>query len=147
MTSSALRRLLQLALGLSLIQACHRADTTAEPAERAPSAPATTLDPQKIVGRWVRPDGGYVLQLTDVAQSGHVAAAYFNPSPIHVAHAEWRLSAQNLLIVAVELRDLNYPGATYTLRYDPATDRLAGAYHQPVQDQTYDIEFVREAAN
>ena len=43
----------------------------------------------------------------------------------------------------VELRDVNYPGSAYNLRYDPKTDRLIGTYFQAVQRQTYDVEFVR----
>jgi hypothetical protein len=34
--------------------------------------------------------------------------------------------------VVVELRDVNYPGSTYTLTYDPGTDRLTGTYYQAV---------------
>jgi len=37
----------------------------------------------------------------------------------------------------------NYPGSTYTLQYDPASDRLKGTYFQAVQRQTFDIEFMR----
>jgi hypothetical protein len=60
-------------------------------------------DFQRFAGRWLRADGGYVL----------------------------------------ELRDANYPGSFYNLRYDPKNDRLMGTYFQAVQRETYDIEFVR----
>ena len=119
---------LAVATVLSATTACEQRKTLDPNAEAdRPIAQPASLDAGKLAGRWVRPDGGYVLQLTDIGPSGKVTAAYFNPNPIHVAHAEWRTSAQNLLIVAVELRDLNYPGATYTLRYDQSADRLAGA--------------------
>src|SRR6516164_3914182 len=48
-------------------------------------AAATVFD--KLVGRWLRPDGGYVLQIKSVAPNGLMEAAYFNPNPIHVARA------------------------------------------------------------
>ena len=43
----------------------------------------------------------------------------------------------------VELRDVNYPGSTYSLRYDPARDVLEGAYFQAMEQQTFDVSFVR----
>jgi hypothetical protein len=41
------------------------------------------------------------------------------------------------------LRDINYPGSTYNLLYDPTSDRLKGKYFQAVAGQTYEVEFVR----
>jgi hypothetical protein len=43
----------------------------------------------------------------------------------------------------IELRDANYPGSTYRLRYDAGRDVLEGAYFQAVERQTYDVSFVR----
>lgn len=99
-------------------------------------------DPQRLVGRWVRPDGGYILELREVAKEGSLKAAYFNPRSINVARAQWRRK-DGTLTVFVELRDVNYPGSTYTLQYDPASDRLKGDYFQAVEKQTFAIEFVR----
>ena len=45
--------------------------------------------------------------------------------------------------VTVELRDVNYPGSTYTLTYDAKTDRLVGRYFQAVTGETFDVYFVR----
>ena len=42
-----------------------------------------------------------------------------------------------------EQRDVNYPGSTYNLQYDPETDRLKGTYFQAVERQTFEIQFVR----
>ena len=36
-----------------------------------------------LTGRWLRPDGGYVLDVR--AAGGGVEATYLNPRPIHVA--------------------------------------------------------------
>jgi hypothetical protein len=38
---------------------------------------------------------------------------------------------------------VNYPGSTYTLTYQPATDRLAGTYFHAVSGQYLDVEFSR----
>ncbi len=97
---------------------------------------------RRILGRWLRPDGGYVLELREAPSGQGVEALYFNPRPIHVSRAELR-EAGGSISVFVELRDANYPGSTYTLLYDPKTDRLGGTYFQAVQRATYDVEFVR----
>ena len=99
-------------------------------------------DLQLIFGRWVRPDGGYMLDLKEIEKDGTLKAAYFNPTPINVYRAElyWK---QDAITIFVELRDLNYPGSTYNLIYDPKTDRLVGTYFQAVQKVSYDIEFMR----
>jgi hypothetical protein len=113
-------------------------------AEAGQPAAQSVVQPeaQRLVGQWVRPDGGYVLEVREVAKDGTLKAAYFNPRPINVGRAEWRRKASTLMVL-VELRDVNYPGSTYTLQYDPASDRLKGTYFQAVEKQTYTIEFVR----
>ena len=99
-------------------------------------------DSQRLAGRWLRTDGGYLLELRDIKEDGSLKAAYFNPRPIHVSRAEFHRQ-NGKITVLVELRDVNYPGSTYKLRYDRASDRLKGTYFQAVQRETYDIEFVR----
>jgi hypothetical protein len=37
------------------------------------------IDYGRIEGKWLRPDGGYVLVLSDVKSEGTLKAAYFNP--------------------------------------------------------------------
>jgi hypothetical protein len=99
-------------------------------------------DVQRLVGRWVRPDGGYVLEVREVRKDGSLKAANFNPRPINVAKAQWGRKGGALTVV-VELRDVNFPGSTYTLQYDPASDRLRGTYFQAVEKQTFTIDFTR----
>ena len=106
------------------------------------NAAAPGQDPSTLVGRWLRPDGGYVLELSDPAPDGLLKAAYFNPRPINVSRAEWKVQGDHLRAF-VELRDVNYPGSTYTLTYRPATDRLVGIYFQAVLRQQFDVEFAR----
>ena len=43
----------------------------------------------------------------------------------------------------IELRDLNYPGSTYPLAYDPTNDLLQGDYFQAALKQTFDVFFTR----
>ena len=98
---------------------------------------------ERLVGRWVRPDGGYVLEIRSAKADGKLDAAYLNPRSIKVSRAEWRRE-EGRLLVFVELRDVNYPGSTYNLRFDPGKDRLVGAYYQAVQKQTFDVEFAKQ---
>jgi hypothetical protein len=81
-------------------------------------------------------------RLLEFDSSGSLKAAYFNPRPINVARAGFTRT-DGKLMVFVELRDINYPGSTYTLQYDPASDRLKGTYFQAVEKQTFSVEFVR----
>ena len=97
---------------------------------------------QKLKGRWRRPDGGYVMAINRIADSGAMDAAYFNPYPIHVGNAVASRDG-NVTKVFVELRDVNYPGSTYTLTYDPASDQLKGIYYQAVEKQRFPVAFVR----
>lgn len=96
----------------------------------------------QLVGSWVRPDGGYVLEVRRASPEGRLELAYLNPSPIHVHRAEWTSEADGIHVL-VELRDVNYPGATYRLRYVPGEDRLRGEYFQPALQQTFEVEFRR----
>jgi hypothetical protein len=107
------------------------------------SPKSAQTDYGRLAGKWLRPDGGYVLELSDVKTEGKLKAAYFNPRPINVAKAEWR-SVDGRIQVFVELRDVNYPGSTYTLIYDPEQDRLNGYYYQAVQKVTFDVVFIRK---
>jgi uncharacterized protein (DUF2147 family) len=117
-----------------------------KPTEQArqdkPSANAANPDYQKLVGKWMRDDGDYVLDIQSADADGKLKAVYLNPQPIHVAKAE-ASQAGSTLKVFVELRDVNYPGSTYDLIYDPQSEQLIGAYYQAVQQQTFDVRFNR----
>jgi hypothetical protein len=95
-----------------------------------------------LKGRWLRPDGGYVIEIKDIGANGNMVAAYFNPRPINVSQAEATLDGTTLKVF-IELRDVNYPGATYRLIYDPESNHLRGIYHQPALQQSFKIFFVR----
>ncbi|MGD9311020.1 MAG: hypothetical protein PVG51_17885 [Desulfosarcina sp.] len=99
-------------------------------------------DFRPLVGRWQRTDGGYVIDIRRVAPDGSMQARYYNPRPINVARARASM-VKEYLKVEVELRDTGYPGSTYTLLYDPDKDALLGFYYQAVQQQNFDVVFVR----
>jgi hypothetical protein len=146
------RNLLFALLMTSCLAGCGKREYDAPPPAgpaalvNATNPPRSTIATHAIYetlsGKWLRPDGDYILEVRSVAPDGKMDAGCFNPQPIHVARAEAsavRGSAQ----VFVELRDVNYPGSTYTLPYDPGTDQLTGTYYQAVAGQTYDVFFVR----
>jgi len=98
---------------------------------------------ERLAGRWLRPDGGYILEIRDVQSNGTLEAAYYNPRSINVSRAEWQLEGGRLRVFVV-LNDINYPGSTYTLIYFPDQDRLAGVYFQALQEQNFEVFFVRQ---
>jgi hypothetical protein len=125
---------------------------TPGPAAASASAPAgvpqaspTSAAPQAygaLLGEWTRPDGGYVLSVSQVAPDGRATVGYYNPRPIRVSKAEARKEG-DLIGLFVELNDVNYPGSTYTLGYDTASDQLKGIYFQAVERTQYEVVFVR----
>ncbi len=100
------------------------------------------LDPQRLVGQWVRPDGGYVMKITHVASDGAVDASYHNPSPIKVESAR-ATTDDGRLRLHLKLNDSGYPGCVYELEYDPENDAMVGTYFQAAMRQTYRIGFKR----
>jgi len=107
-----------------------------------PAAAEPRSEFQKLSGRWRRPDGGYLLVINSIADNGAMDAAYFNPNPIHVGNAVASRDG-NVTKLFVELRDVNYPGSTYTLTYEPSSDQLQGIYYQAVEQQRFEVVFER----
>jgi hypothetical protein len=99
-------------------------------------------DPSKLVGQWIRPDRGYILALKRPSPDGQIKATYFNPKSINVSRSEWEWDGS--LKVFVELRDVNYPGSTYTLEYMSEEDLLKGTYFQAVHQQQFEVFFERK---
>jgi hypothetical protein len=95
-----------------------------------------------LQGRWLRPDGGYIIQVKSVDSGGKMDAGYFNPRPINVSKAQATKDGSKMKVF-VELSDVGYPGSTYTLSYDPKEDVLRGVYYQAVVKQSYDVYFTR----
>ncbi len=125
------------ALSVSLIPLPARAQVRAE----APAVPADGVF-DALQGRWMRPDGGYVINIRSVAASGKLDASYANPSPLPFARAEATRDEKTIKLF-FELRAGGYNGSTYTLIYDPANDILRGVYYQAVAQQKFDVYFTR----
>mgnify|MGYP001201271225 FL=1 len=125
------------ALSVSLnplpVQAQVRAEVPAAKADAAFAA---------LPGRWVRPDGGYVINIKRVDAGGKLDAAYANPNPLPFSRAEATLEGKTLKLF-FEIRAGGYNGSTYTLTYDPAADVLKGVYYQAVVQQKFDVFFTR----
>ena len=107
-----------------------------------PAAVENNAEFQKLKGRWRRPDGGYIMAINRINDGGAIDAAYFNPYPIHIGNAVASRDG-SLTKVFLELRDINYPGSTYSLSYDPAGDRLQGTSYQAVEQQSFRVIFER----
>lgn len=115
------------------------------PASRTNAPPASggaKPEYQRLVGKWVRPDGGYVIEVRAAGSDGRLDAAYYNPDPIHVARAEASLT-NGITRVFLELQAPGYPGSTYTLAYRPEGDTLEGIYFQAALQQEFPVGFVR----
>jgi uncharacterized protein (DUF2147 family) len=95
-----------------------------------------------LKGRWLRPDGGYIIQIRSIDSSGKMEAGYFNPRPINVSKAEAKQESGKMRVF-IELSDTGYPGSTYTLTYDPKDDVLRGVYFQAALKQNFDVFFTR----
>lgn len=98
---------------------------------------------KKLIGRWLRPDGGYIIEIRSIKADGRLDAAYLNPRSINVARGEasWQNGHPQVFI---ELQDTGYPGSTYTLDYDLNQDILTGIYYQAALKQAFEVEFVRQ---
>lgn len=52
------------------------------PAVTTSSAEPVLFEFEKLKGKWLRPDGGYVLEIKRLLPQNELEAAYFNPNPI-----------------------------------------------------------------
>jgi hypothetical protein len=145
------RRILVLVVGvILLVVAFVMVWRTSNNSENAVSttSPASSVQVRAVqdglVGRWVRTDsnGGYTLEIRGASDNGKLDASYFNPNPINVGSAAWH-NKEGSLSVVVELRDVNYPGSTYTLSFSKTNDLLVGTYYQAVESVNYDVTFAR----
>jgi hypothetical protein len=118
----------------------------ADPLPGAPAAPSTSESQvafARLPGRWVRPDGGYVISIKSVDAGGKLDASYANPNPLPF-YTAIATGDGGTLKLFFELRAGGYDGSTYTLNYDVAGDQLKGTYYQAVAKQTFEVFFVRK---
>jgi len=104
---------------------------------------AAPADIKVLKGNWVRPDGGYVIQIKGVGADGTLDAMYFNPNPLPFAMAR-AVQDGAMLRLSLELRAGGYGGSTYELAYDAGIDRLRGVYYQAVARQRFEVVFARK---
>ncbi len=146
-----------LGLGLTLLAGGCREQpdpsATPDPPPAPPAtgaAPAGALSPgakpqaelSKLPGKWLRADGGYVLEIDSVDGAGKMVARYFNPRPIRITRAEGRVES-SVAKIFVELNDEGYPGCTYSLAHDQRNDLLVGVYYQAAMQQSFEVVFER----
>jgi hypothetical protein len=98
------------------------------------------VDKNTLEGKWMRTDGEYRIEISNLSNNGKMNAGYFNPKSINVSLAQWT-SEGGLLKIYIELRDQNYPGSNYTLYYMKDRKILAGEYYQAMERNKYKVEF------
>jgi hypothetical protein len=128
-----------IVLGIALLMT---SDCPAQPKKQAATETKDKSGFEILEGRWLRPDGGYIIQIRRVDPGGKMEAGYFNPRPINVSKAQ-AMKESGKLKVFVELSDVGYPGSSYTLTYDPKEDVLRGVYYQAAAKQSFDVYFTR----
>lgn len=132
---------LVLALGIGTPWALAQGPTPAPDKPGASAVPLTTGF-AALQGRWVRPDGGYVITIRGIDAARQLDAGYANPSPLPFSKAE-AVRGGGVLKLFFELRAGGYNGSTYTLVYDPSNDTFKGVYYQAVAKQKFDVVFAR----
>jgi hypothetical protein len=136
-----------LLFGLLVVVAAVLFLTKSPTPETGPSkpeeAPFAKADFNRIIGDWVRPDGGYVIRIEGVDPDGKVSAGYYNPRPINVSSAS--VSADSGAIrFLMRLQDQGYPGSTYDLIYSQENDAFVGVYYQAAMGQSFEVVFLRQ---
>jgi hypothetical protein len=104
---------------------------------------SSKTDVQGLVGRWLRPDVGYTLEIRKVAADGTLDIIYSAPRPVEVSKATATQEAGRVKVF-IELKDPSLAGCTYTMTFDPQAERLNGVYFQAALRESYEIFFVRE---
>ena len=104
--------------------------------------PANVVSGKVLQGSWVRPDGGYVLQINAVEDDGTLKAAYLNPRPLREASARWRVGG-NRLQIRIDLNDTGYEGSFYLLQYHVKSGKLEGEY-TPAGQGVFPVTFERQ---
>jgi hypothetical protein len=135
-------RVLRFVIGVIATPALAQGQVAIQDETRGVTLAQATPELAILVGRWARTDARYTIIIKSVDPSGKLDATYSNPNPINVSKAEVAV-AEGALKIFIELRDVGYPGSTYTLTYDPAGDRLTGIYYQAAIQQKFDILFQR----
>jgi hypothetical protein len=130
-----LSAILTLVVGLSIIFGSLSADSN-------PAAAEPQNDLKELIGRWIRNDAGYIIEIKSIDAEGKMEAGYYNPRPIYVSVAKVTRENNDIKIF-IELRDVGYPGSTYTLVYVPRHNVLVGFYYQATLRQNFEVLFTK----
>lgn len=145
MNKKYVRAFLTILLLIGLLY-CGENEKKTEPVKQEDKTTQKELPPPeetgKLIGSWIRPDGGYNLQILAFT-SNTVDAAYYNPNPIMVSDTQWKIQ-EGIVYIFVKFDDVGYKGSYYSLEYNPEKDILMGYYYQAAMDQTFDVYFERE---
>ncbi len=125
---------------LLLVSLCILAGTPLTASNLAASE--TQKDFDELIGRWIRSDAGYIIEIKNIDTDGKMEAGYYNPRPINVSEAKAAREKIGIKIF-IELRDVGYPGSTYTLLYIPQKKILAGFYYQAKLGQNFEVLFAK----
>lgn len=107
------------------------------------SSKKASADYSRLIGSWVRLDGGYVIEIRKIHPDGKVDAAYLNPRPINVDKATVS-EIDGTLGLFIRLQDQGYPGSTYALKYNSEYDVLVGVYFQAAIQQMFEVIFKKK---
>jgi uncharacterized protein (DUF2147 family) len=75
------KRLVSLGVWLLLLAISGTFHTLSAAAAADTSQSPGKIDAQQLLGQWLRPDGGYILELKEIGKDGTLKTAYFNPRP------------------------------------------------------------------
>jgi hypothetical protein len=144
--NKTMMRCRRAAISLACAIAIYSGKASAQVPPVSPKDPSSATSPSSefsaLIGRWVRPDGGYVITVKAVDANGKLDASYTNPNLLPFYTAEVTRDGENVKLF-FELRAGGYNGSTYNLNYDAASDQLKGVYHQAVAKQKFDVVFRR----
>ena len=129
-------------IGAFLFCRSHQSWAQSRPTEAKKSENAAKIGFDRLNGAGRRQDGSYVIEIKEIKSDGQMSAGYFNPRPINVSRAEALQEGQDVKVF-LELQDVNYPGSTYHLTYNPQSDQLKGTYFQAALKQMFEVVFDR----
>ena len=125
---------------LLVLPACRDKQPDSGQNENSATKTGAKVEFNRVIGRWVRPDGGYVIEIRNVTSGGIMDVSYYNPNPINIAEGVAQIHDGRLHIF-IKFDDKNYRGSTYDLTYNPKEDILTGTYFQALMNQTFDVFF------
>src|SRR4051794_32407610 len=96
--------LLIFAIAAVLVSNSKSKSTTKKSLGASSAVPQAALSSaeKQLVGHWLRPDGGYVIEIREAKPDGQLDASYFNPSIVNISRADWKRDESGMQI-SIEL--------------------------------------------